>query len=120
MKLVKAVKVIPCDKKVSNLGYNKILFDDGSIQEAKSMSEEIIHTSTSELVYGVYPNGNYTLNRVVILEHRAVNECDKNIIRITSHRCLEKYGYFYTISKKIEIDNNTFEKYWDKKVFKKS
>jgi len=111
---MKLSHVIPCDPKLCNLGYNKIVFTNGFVAEVGSNGKDVVNyrclkTKTSSFYFMELSNGNSCcLSERWVRFHKK----GKYGIEIIQHANLDKNGCYYTTQKTIEVDESIFNKYW--------
>jgi len=108
--MMKYSHVIPCPFEVSNLGYNKIVFDNGYVANAGNLHatppcmvrDYRVKTSVSLQSFTEYDNGESVCNCEWWLLERIA---DKLVIRYTSHGNIDSHGNYYSKSETFETKN---------------
>lgn len=117
MAIKKFSHVIKCPFEVCNLGYDKIVFDDGFVVTCGKKQSGIKRyfadkSSISYLYYMELTDGDCALIR----EEWILGRTDKGEyrIRIVQHTNIDANYQYYTTDKVLTIPEQTFEAYWKK------
>ena len=114
---MKLSHVIPCDAKISNLGYKKIVFDNGYVADKDEdvVRWETITTSVSRIEIMVMKNGESATYHERWLKGKNAN--GKYVIETIAHGNLDANGNFYTTRHYHEVTDEQLANLRRMKVF---
>ena len=117
MAIKKFSHVIKCPFEACNLGYDKIVFDDGFVVTCGKKQSGIkryftVKTSVSNLYYMELTDGDWALEREKWILGRTDNGDYR--IRLVVHTNIDANYQYYTTEKVLAIPEQTFEAVWKK------